>query len=293
MRATGPSALSRGGALGVAVAAALSLLSACSILASLDGLSDGTTPPTPDDATGQERAPDDDAGGTPGATDATAEATADAGSWCASAQAADAAFCSDFDTPATSEGWVELTEASGSLTYDTTSARSAPRSLVANIAGGPVVPRAVLLAALPTPSTKGATLAFDIVIDALPPTGHMMIAELDMAVGTAAAHGVYVYANRTTTILSQYRPTDAGGTLAPLGTSSVLHPAGTWRRVEVAIDLTASPTTTLRVDGALVATYPLASSWRNAPVTIVIGTADVDDREQPHRARFDNVVLFR
>jgi len=289
----------RSGAIGSTIA--LSLLTACGVFTSLDGLTDGlATSPATADAAVATRAPDDegdrDRESAPGSDAEVANEVesgrADSGTWCAGRGGAS---CTDFDTPATSEGWAQVLTGTGSLSYDGTSARSAPRSLVANITGGTTNQQALLQRSFALQATGRAALAFDFVIDQQPDSGDMKIAEVDMNVGAADAHGLYLRVGVAGTSLVEHAPptTDGGSWTRSVDVPSVVIPRGTWSRVEIGVDLTAAPTMTYRVDGVLVGSRALAASWKNGTITLVMGIDNIVPPTMPRRVRFDNVVMSR
>lgn len=239
--------------LGAALlAAAVSALTACSLLLESSGLSDGTdprsdgapldadaadAPPTPDAAPSDAGLPDPP----DGAADAPPDAAEpeDAGPWCTNGPNR---FCDDFDEPAPGARWTRVERHKGELAFDGVGL-SPPHALRTNASP---TGWAYLAKTLPgSPST--IRCEFDAKIVTMTETGTADIFEITSELGGAPVHGVFLRSYGGTWCLAEHSTLPDGGEAYRCNQLINQPPVGSWFHVSVAMTPTSA---TIALQGA-------------------------------------------
>jgi hypothetical protein len=263
-----------------ATALTATLLGACALFPSLDGLSDG----------GKQDAAQSD-GPTP---DAPVEGgNADAGRWCDSLSPAPM-FCDDFDDQGPLTRWTDFfVRAGATIGRDGTDFRSSPNSLLA--VSPPANTPSGANVHLDTSATKSKVhVAYDMRIDARDKSvGYAEINYIDIDAPIPLDFYMRVFddPNSTSTITSEANVD--GGVLAHDVPLSGAPRFDTWTRVTVDIDVGAAHSMTVTIDGQTAAVQPLESNlYAPGPMIVKLGVGYTGSpTTSDWRIRYDNATI--
>lgn len=264
--------------------AMVALAGGCSLTTSLDGLSSGGPPLTPEAGTADG----------PAVPDATSEASADADADAGPIDpCAGSIFCDRFERGDLQGSWGELQQISGgTLAIDSTTSTSPTRSLLMTIPPG-TAPRAYLRFESTTSNHRHGRVEWSAMSDAQPNReAQLMRIQLSSAVRDSFVFVSLVPGENI--VLAEQRDeagVNSGSTYSNIVLDKVFAP-GKWQRWSMELDATTSPAKAkVLVDGVLIGSKNLANPFDTGKLHIILGATFVRDGVA-RKVWYDDVALF-